>query len=147
MYRNDAEMVMGGNSLGPGIGYSFIEDQTTKGMGLRVEDSHTGNHREDGFTPLETIRRFLGMFGSRSHTSSKGRPSSRRGGRNEQKLSTTSSSESLQKLSAMALLLTLGSDPITRLGLGFGTGGFFGGGGGGYVFLGHNLKLVFDTLD
>ncbi|GKE92444.1 hypothetical protein Tco_1573539 [Tanacetum coccineum] len=39
---------------------SFIEDQPAKGVGLRVVDSHTGNHREDGFTPLETIRRFLG---------------------------------------------------------------------------------------
>ncbi|GKA72827.1 hypothetical protein Tco_0779043 [Tanacetum coccineum] len=27
-------------------------------FGLRVADSHTGNHREDDFTPLETIRRF-----------------------------------------------------------------------------------------
>ncbi|GJZ06447.1 hypothetical protein Tco_0540240 [Tanacetum coccineum] len=38
---------------------SFIEDLTAKGVGLRVVDSHTGNHREDGFTPLETIQRFL----------------------------------------------------------------------------------------
>ncbi|GJT85148.1 hypothetical protein Tco_1066865 [Tanacetum coccineum] len=28
-----------------------------KGVGLRVADSHTGNHSEDDFTPLETIRR------------------------------------------------------------------------------------------
>ncbi|GJX26181.1 hypothetical protein Tco_0232477, partial [Tanacetum coccineum] len=28
-------------------------------MGLRVAVSHTDNHREDDFTPLETIRRFL----------------------------------------------------------------------------------------
>ncbi|GKB59629.1 hypothetical protein Tco_0915815 [Tanacetum coccineum] len=27
-----------------------------KGVGLRVVDSHTGNHPKDGFTPLETIR-------------------------------------------------------------------------------------------
>ncbi|GJX33984.1 hypothetical protein Tco_0245541 [Tanacetum coccineum] len=58
---------------------SFIEDDTAKGIGLRVADSHTGNHREDGFTPLETIRRFLGIIGSRSLLSSKGRPSSWRG--------------------------------------------------------------------
>ncbi|GKC41562.1 hypothetical protein Tco_1059284, partial [Tanacetum coccineum] len=38
---------------------SFIEDLTAKGMGLRMADSHTGNHHEDDFTPPETIRRFL----------------------------------------------------------------------------------------
>ncbi|GJY40036.1 hypothetical protein Tco_0427306 [Tanacetum coccineum] len=59
---------------------SFVEGHTAKGVGLRVVDSHTGNHREDDFTPLETIRRFLGIIGSRSLSSSKGRPSSRRGG-------------------------------------------------------------------
>ncbi|GJR88127.1 hypothetical protein Tco_0212138 [Tanacetum coccineum] len=32
-------------------------------MGLRVADSHNGIHREDGFTPLETIRRFLACLG------------------------------------------------------------------------------------
>ncbi|GKC55817.1 hypothetical protein Tco_1083415 [Tanacetum coccineum] len=32
---------------------------TAKGVGLRVVSSHTGNHREDDFTPLETLRRFL----------------------------------------------------------------------------------------
>ncbi|GKD15177.1 hypothetical protein Tco_1199584 [Tanacetum coccineum] len=59
---------------------SFDKDLTAKGVGLRVADFHTGNHREDGFTPLETIRRFLGIIGSKSYSSSKGRPSSRRGG-------------------------------------------------------------------
>ncbi|GJT29433.1 hypothetical protein Tco_0909708 [Tanacetum coccineum] len=59
---------------------SFIEALTAKGMGLRVADSHTGNHREDGFTPLETIRRFLGLIGSRSLSSSNRRPSNQRGG-------------------------------------------------------------------
>ncbi|GKB87442.1 hypothetical protein Tco_0959714 [Tanacetum coccineum] len=34
---------------------SFVEDLTAKGMGLRVANSHTGNHHEDDFTPLETI--------------------------------------------------------------------------------------------
>ncbi|GKE29161.1 hypothetical protein Tco_1444545, partial [Tanacetum coccineum] len=34
---------------------SFVKDLIMKGVGLRVADSHTGNHREDGFTPLETI--------------------------------------------------------------------------------------------
>ncbi|GJV92265.1 retrovirus-related pol polyprotein from transposon TNT 1-94 [Tanacetum coccineum] len=32
---------------------------TTKGVGFRVVDSHTGNHPKDGFTPLETIRSSL----------------------------------------------------------------------------------------
>ncbi|GJY54596.1 hypothetical protein Tco_0446260 [Tanacetum coccineum] len=59
---------------------SFAEDLTAKGVGLRVADSLTGNHRKDGFTPLETIRRFLGVIGSRSLSSSKGRPLSWRGG-------------------------------------------------------------------
>ncbi|GJW21396.1 hypothetical protein Tco_0032018 [Tanacetum coccineum] len=57
-----------------------VKDLTAKGVGLRLADSRTSNHHEDGFTPLETIRRFLGMFGSISYTSLKGRPSSRRGG-------------------------------------------------------------------
>ncbi|GJR62195.1 RNA-directed DNA polymerase, eukaryota, reverse transcriptase zinc-binding domain protein [Tanacetum coccineum] len=39
---------------------SFIKDLTTKGVVLRVVDSHTGNHHEDNFMPLETIRRGLG---------------------------------------------------------------------------------------
>ncbi|GKA46828.1 hypothetical protein Tco_0739711, partial [Tanacetum coccineum] len=38
---------------------SFVEELTAKGMGLRVADSHTGNHHEDDFTPPETIQRFL----------------------------------------------------------------------------------------
>ncbi|GJU55594.1 hypothetical protein Tco_1229308 [Tanacetum coccineum] len=59
---------------------SFIEYHTAKGVGLRVADSHIGNHREDDFTPLETIQRFLGITGSRSLSSSKGRPLIRRGG-------------------------------------------------------------------
>ncbi|GJX64235.1 hypothetical protein Tco_0298578 [Tanacetum coccineum] len=59
---------------------NFVEDLTAKGVGLHVADSYTGNHREDGFTPLETIQRFLGIFGRKSHSSSKGRPSSQRGG-------------------------------------------------------------------
>ncbi|GKB44075.1 hypothetical protein Tco_0889017 [Tanacetum coccineum] len=37
---------------------SFVKDLTAKGVGLRVVDSHTGNHREDSFMPLETIRRY-----------------------------------------------------------------------------------------
>ncbi|GKC23561.1 hypothetical protein Tco_1025711 [Tanacetum coccineum] len=53
---------------------SFIEGGTVKGVGLRVANSHTSNHYEDDFTPLETIRRFLGVIGSRSLWISKGRP-------------------------------------------------------------------------
>ncbi|GJZ94787.1 hypothetical protein Tco_0666990 [Tanacetum coccineum] len=47
------------------------------GLGLPVVDSYISNHCKDDFTPLETIRRFIGIFGSRSLLSSKGRPSSR----------------------------------------------------------------------
>ncbi|GKF06711.1 hypothetical protein Tco_0037379, partial [Tanacetum coccineum] len=39
---------------------SFVEDYTTKGVGLSIADSYSGNHREDDFTPLETIRRLEG---------------------------------------------------------------------------------------
>ncbi|GKF04981.1 hypothetical protein Tco_0035649, partial [Tanacetum coccineum] len=38
------------------------------GVGLRVADSPIGNHPEDGFTPLETIRRLLVVIGRRSHS-------------------------------------------------------------------------------
>ncbi|GKB46073.1 hypothetical protein Tco_0896826 [Tanacetum coccineum] len=40
---------------------SFVKDLTAKGVSLCVVDSHTGNHRKDGFTPLETIQRFIGL--------------------------------------------------------------------------------------
>ncbi|GJW49703.1 hypothetical protein Tco_0091054, partial [Tanacetum coccineum] len=40
---------------------------TAKGVGLRVASSHTGNHREDDFTPIETIQRFLEYGGEQSH--------------------------------------------------------------------------------
>ncbi|GJT13347.1 hypothetical protein Tco_0860389 [Tanacetum coccineum] len=61
---------------------SSIEGGTAEAVGLQVENSHTGNHHEDDdFTPLETIRRFLGVIGSRSLLSSVGRPSSRIRGR------------------------------------------------------------------
>ncbi|GJR06567.1 ALP1-like protein isoform X1 [Tanacetum coccineum] len=56
---------------------SFIEGHIAKGVGLRVADSHTGSYREDDFMPLETIRRFLSVIGSRSLSDSKGRLSSR----------------------------------------------------------------------
>nr|GEV71213.1 reverse transcriptase domain-containing protein [Tanacetum cinerariifolium] len=51
--------------------HSFAEDLTAKGVGLHMVDSHTGNHREDDFTPLETIRRFLGISESISLSDSK----------------------------------------------------------------------------
>ncbi|GJV31826.1 hypothetical protein Tco_1392226 [Tanacetum coccineum] len=57
-----------------------IEGHTPEGVGLRVVDFHIDSHREDDFTPLETIRRFIGVFGSRSLSSSEGRPSSQIGG-------------------------------------------------------------------
>ncbi|GJX89001.1 hypothetical protein Tco_0341015 [Tanacetum coccineum] len=40
---------------------SFVEGDTTEGIGLRMTNSLTSNHRGDDFTPLETIRRFLEM--------------------------------------------------------------------------------------
>ncbi|GJY35367.1 hypothetical protein Tco_0420745 [Tanacetum coccineum] len=45
-----------------------------------MASSHTGNHREDDFTSLETIRRFIGITRSKSLSSSKGRPLGQRGG-------------------------------------------------------------------
>ncbi|GKC91151.1 hypothetical protein Tco_1151800, partial [Tanacetum coccineum] len=45
----------------------FCRRPTAKGAGLRVADSHTGNHLEDDFTPLKTIRRLCSVFGRRSH--------------------------------------------------------------------------------
>ncbi|GJX95218.1 hypothetical protein Tco_0349804 [Tanacetum coccineum] len=50
----------------------FHRRPTAKGVGLRVADSHTGNHPEDGFTPLETIRRLLVVIGRRSHSGFEG---------------------------------------------------------------------------
>nr|GEU54980.1 hypothetical protein [Tanacetum cinerariifolium] len=57
----------------------FIEGHTAKGVGLRVADSHIGNHHEDDFMPVETIQRFIGIIRSRSFSISKGRPLSWRG--------------------------------------------------------------------
>nr|GFA16627.1 hypothetical protein [Tanacetum cinerariifolium] len=39
------------------LGGYYRRRPPTKGVGLHVADSHTGNHPEDDFTPLETIRR------------------------------------------------------------------------------------------
>ncbi|GKC09863.1 hypothetical protein Tco_1001473, partial [Tanacetum coccineum] len=56
---------------------SSIEGGTTEGVGLQVANSHIGNHRGDDFTLLETIRRFLGIIGSRSLLGLEGRPNRR----------------------------------------------------------------------
>ncbi|GKC26691.1 hypothetical protein Tco_1033985, partial [Tanacetum coccineum] len=40
----------------------FCRRPPTKGVGLRVADSYTGNHRKDDFIPLETIRRFSSII-------------------------------------------------------------------------------------
>ncbi|GJY04197.1 putative reverse transcriptase domain-containing protein, partial [Tanacetum coccineum] len=50
----------------------FRRRPTAKGVGLRVADSYTGNHLEDGFTPLETIRRLLVVIRRRSHSGFEG---------------------------------------------------------------------------
>ncbi|GJR41224.1 putative reverse transcriptase domain-containing protein [Tanacetum coccineum] len=51
----------------------FRRRPTAKGVGLRVADSHAGNHLEDGFTPLETIRRLLVVIRRRSHSGFEGK--------------------------------------------------------------------------
>ncbi|GJV93248.1 hypothetical protein Tco_1541061 [Tanacetum coccineum] len=56
---------------GDSCGY-FRRRPTAKGVGLCVADSHTGNHPEDGFTPLKTIRRLLVVIRRRSHSGFKG---------------------------------------------------------------------------
>nr|GFA65957.1 hypothetical protein [Tanacetum cinerariifolium] len=45
---------------------SFIKEGTANGVDLRVVNSYTGNHHEDDFTPLETIRRFVAYGGEPS---------------------------------------------------------------------------------
>ncbi|GKC55410.1 hypothetical protein Tco_1078155 [Tanacetum coccineum] len=52
---------------------------TAKGEGLRVADSHTGNHLEDDFMPLKIIRRLCGVFGRRSHLGFEGETSKPKG--------------------------------------------------------------------
>nr|GEW26622.1 hypothetical protein [Tanacetum cinerariifolium] len=44
-----------------------------KSVGLRMADSHTSNHPEDGFTSLETIRRLLVAIRRRSHPGFEGK--------------------------------------------------------------------------
>ncbi|GJY01268.1 hypothetical protein Tco_0359420 [Tanacetum coccineum] len=57
----------------------FRRRPTAKGVGLRVADSHTGNHPEDDFTPLETIRRLYSVFGRRSYLGFEGETSEPKG--------------------------------------------------------------------
>ncbi|GJS00906.1 hypothetical protein Tco_0317414 [Tanacetum coccineum] len=45
---------------------------TAKGAGLCVADSHTGNHLEGGFTPLETNQRLLVVIGRTSYSGFEG---------------------------------------------------------------------------
>ncbi|GKB34187.1 zf-CCHC domain-containing protein [Tanacetum coccineum] len=57
----------------------FRRRPTAKGVGLRMADSHIGNHPEDDFTPLETIRRSCSVFGRRSHLDFEGETSKPKG--------------------------------------------------------------------
>ncbi|GJV19406.1 hypothetical protein Tco_1368426 [Tanacetum coccineum] len=57
------------------VGLTFAQVSSKahrEGVGLRVADSHTGNHPEGGFTPFETIRRLLVVIGRRSHSGFEG---------------------------------------------------------------------------
>ncbi|GJT13279.1 hypothetical protein Tco_0860321 [Tanacetum coccineum] len=60
------DLYFGGNALveKENVGFElskplpyFRQRPSAKGVGLRLADSHTGNHPEDDFTPLETIQR------------------------------------------------------------------------------------------
>ncbi|GKF42657.1 hypothetical protein Tco_0125999, partial [Tanacetum coccineum] len=52
------DLYLGGKALVERENVGFELDRpSTKGVDLRVADSHTGNHPEDDFTPLKTIRR------------------------------------------------------------------------------------------
>ncbi|GJR76360.1 hypothetical protein Tco_0088725 [Tanacetum coccineum] len=68
-YKN--EEVAGSLGACSGADGSFNEP-TAKGVGLRVANSHSRNHPEDGFAPLKTIRRLLVAIGRRSHSGFKG---------------------------------------------------------------------------
>ncbi|GKD67463.1 hypothetical protein Tco_1309571, partial [Tanacetum coccineum] len=65
----------------------FLRRPTAKGVGLRVADSHTGNHPEDDFMPLETIRSLYSIFGRRSHLGFEGETFEPKGRVRHQKLS------------------------------------------------------------
>ncbi|GKA45580.1 hypothetical protein Tco_0738376 [Tanacetum coccineum] len=58
------------------VGLTFAQVSSKarrEGVGLRVTDSHTGNHSEGGFMPFETIRRFLVVIRRRSHSGFEGK--------------------------------------------------------------------------
>ncbi|GKD00910.1 hypothetical protein Tco_1171184 [Tanacetum coccineum] len=54
-----------GVSLRITSGVRFRRRPPAKGVGLRVADSHTGNHLEDDFTPLKTIQRSYSVIRER----------------------------------------------------------------------------------
>ncbi|GJT58406.1 hypothetical protein Tco_1001939, partial [Tanacetum coccineum] len=57
----------------------FRQRPTANGVGLRVPDSHIGNHPEEDFMPLETIQRLCSIFGRRSHLGFEGETSEPKG--------------------------------------------------------------------
>ncbi|GJY18177.1 hypothetical protein Tco_0389668 [Tanacetum coccineum] len=66
-FYEEGQRLRGGRPKASGEGQGFFKGHTPKGIGLRVADSHTGNHREDDFTPPETFggneQRRLGVGG------------------------------------------------------------------------------------
>ncbi|GJY35865.1 hypothetical protein Tco_0421243 [Tanacetum coccineum] len=57
------------------VGLTFAQVSSKarhEGVGLRVADSHTGNHPKGDFTPFETIRRFLVAIRRRPHSGFEG---------------------------------------------------------------------------
>ncbi|GKE40456.1 hypothetical protein Tco_1463861, partial [Tanacetum coccineum] len=63
------------NNLRITSGVRFHRRPTAKGVGLRMADSRTGNHSEDDFTPLKTIRRLYSVFRRRFHLGFEGETS------------------------------------------------------------------------
>nr|GEW92868.1 hypothetical protein [Tanacetum cinerariifolium] len=55
----------GNTMMSEAPGVSLRITSGVRGVGLRVADSHTGNHPEDNFTPLETIRRSYSVIRER----------------------------------------------------------------------------------
>ncbi|GKE29935.1 hypothetical protein Tco_1445319, partial [Tanacetum coccineum] len=57
------------------VGLTFAQVSSKahrEGLGIRVADSHIGNHPEGRFTPFETIRRLLVVIGRKSHSGFEG---------------------------------------------------------------------------
>ncbi|GJX10583.1 hypothetical protein Tco_0200442 [Tanacetum coccineum] len=63
LYKNGKLRTKVTVALVSGAEGTFFEGHTPKGVGLRVADSHTGNHLKDDFTPLETFGGFSSAFG------------------------------------------------------------------------------------